>query len=149
MVNYASNVQRGTKGGGRKAQLEQELIGNAVERTNEIGSNNGSVQRTNVGSTEHKVTRRRMRHLGIKQGRRLRQKSEMLNWYAASAYRPSQVKSYWQKALDAEHDRYQLPEPYAEYDDNPTSTQYGLVETALQNYTKSKSRLSSQITVGA
>lgn len=85
----------------------------------------------------------------IHQGKRQRTKHELLNYYAASAYRPDHVTSYWQKALDQEHDRYNLPDPYREYaDNNPTSTQYGLVDTAVKNYAKSRRRLSDTVAVG-
>jgi hypothetical protein len=86
--------------------------------------------------------------LHISQGRRQRDPNDMLNWYAASAYRPQNVTSYWQKALDAEHDRYELPDSYQEYEDNPTTNQYGLVSTAVKNYSQSRRRLSDYVAVG-
>lgn len=118
-----------------------------MAKADEIGSNNGSVQRED-GSGEKRQRVRRSRQLFISQGRRQRDKSDLLNWYAASAYRPQNVQSFWQKALDAEHDRYELPESYAEYNDNPTTNQYGLVSTAMKNYTQSRRRLSDFVAVG-
>lgn len=92
---------------------------------------------------------RRSRQLFISQGKRQRKPNDLLNWYAASAYRPDHVQSFWQKALDAEHDRYQLPDVYADYNsENPTSNQYGLVSTALRNYSASRRRLSDHVAVG-
>lgn len=86
--------------------------------------------------------------LHISQGKRQRKPQDLLNWYAASAYRPDNVTSYWQKALDAEHDRYELPDAYQEYEDNPTTNQYGLVSTAVKNYSQSRRRLSDYVAVG-
>ena len=70
-----------------------------------------------------------------------------MTWYAAAAYRPSQVRSQWQRALDIEHDRYELPDVYKAYKDEPIASQYGLVDLAVKNYAASRRRLSSVINV--
>lgn len=123
------------------------MIQTQVAHQDEIGSANGSASRT--GGAPDRVKRvRQASVLSLRQGKRLRAKNEQVNWYAASAYGPKKVKSFWQEALDAEHERTQLPDSYDPYEDNPTNSQYGLIETALKNYTTSRSRLSSMVPVG-
>jgi hypothetical protein len=154
MVKYTGNKPRGveanSKGGAnpRLKALEEELIGSTVAATDEIGAANGSTQVT-AGDKSKQLRVKRARSLHISQGKRQREPNDQLNWYAASAYNHDNVKSYWQKALDAEHYRHELPEAYSDYtSNNGTTNQFGLVQTAMKNYTKSKSRLSDSIVVG-
>lgn len=148
MVRYQSNPQRGEKSSNRRAELESELIGNVAEKIEDLGSYNGSVQKE-TPKGEVGARKRGARLLSIQQGKRQRQKTDFLNWYAASYYRPKNVQSYWQKALDAEHDRYNIPDSYADYStDTGVTNQYGLVETAQRNYMKSRARLSGLLQVG-
>jgi hypothetical protein len=124
-------------------------MGSTAQKNDEIGSTNGSAQRPSGGGRDKRARMKNSRSLMIKQGKRLRKKDDTLAWYAASAYGPEKVRSHWQKALDTEHNRYELPDPYKDYtSDNPTSTQYGLVETAVKNYAKSRRRLSDTVQVG-
>lgn len=118
-----------------------------MAHNDEVGSANGSVMKED-GGPQKKQRVQRSRQLFISQGRRQRKPNELLNWYAASAYRPEKVTSFWQKALDAEHDRYELPDVYEDYDNNPTTSQYGLVSTSVKNYAKSRRRLSDYVAVG-
>ena len=152
MTRYASNKPRGvessSKKTSRKQDLENELISSTAAHNDELGSNNGSVMKED-GSQEKRARVKNARQFFISQGKRQRKPNDLLNWYAASAYRPEKVKSHWQRALDSEHDRYEVPDVYSDYSkNNPTTNQYGLVETALKNYSKSKNRLSSSLTVG-
>ena len=152
MPTYASNKPRGVessskKGNNRLQDLEDELITKAAAKTDEIGAVNGSTQKEGGGPTK-KQRVESARQLFISQGKRQRKPSDLLNWYAAAAYRPENVTSFWQKALDAEHDRYELPDVYEEYNDNPTTSQYGLVSTSVKNYAQSRRRLSDFVAVG-
>jgi len=118
-----------------------------VAHNDEIGSANASANKEDGGPDKRqRVKRARMLH--ISQGKRQRQGTDLLNWYAAAAYRPDNVRSYWQKALDAEHDRHELPDTYKDYEDNPTTNQYGLVSTSVKNYSQSRRRLSDYVAVG-
>ena len=153
MVKHAANHPRGVANqssgkSSRRQALEDELIKGVGAHQDEIGANNGSIHVTHGGGSDKKTRMKKASFLKLKQGKRQRKSTDLLNWYAASAYRPKKVKSFWQDALDAEHDRYDLPDAYKEYEENPTTNQYGLVDTALKNYTASRSRLSSQISVG-
>ena len=151
MVKYASNPRRGassSKSGGRLKDLEEELFQNAGARNDEIGSANGSAQMPEQGAPDKQQRVQRARQFFITQGKRKRPPEMSLNWYAASAYRPENVTSYWQKAMDAEHDRHELPDVYSDYYDNPTTNQYGLVSTAVKNFSKSRRRLSDYVAVG-
>ena len=122
-------------------------MGHKAARSDKIGSANHS-SNPPPKDPERVQRTKRARNLSIKQGRRLRDKQDLMVWYAASAYRPEEVRSRWQRALDVEHDRYELPDVYKDYKDEPTASQYGLVDTAVRNFVKSRRRLSSVINVG-
>jgi hypothetical protein len=86
--------------------------------------------------------------LMIKQGKRLRNPNNMLATYAASQIKPDNVKSEWQKALDMEHKRHQIPDIYKDYKETPIASQMGLAQTAMRNYKSSRNRLRDITPVG-
>ncbi len=83
-----------------------------------------------------------------KQGFRRRHPSTMLNQYAGVVKTTKNPKLKWEEYIAAENERVQLPETTKKGRNEYVANQMGLVQTAMENYVKSKEKLSAIVPVG-
>ncbi len=83
-----------------------------------------------------------------KQGFRRRHPSKMLNEYAGVVKTTTNPKMKWEEHIAAENERVQLPETTKKGRNIYAANQMGLVETALENFVKSKEKLNAIVAVG-
>jgi hypothetical protein len=69
----------------------------------------------------------------------------MAKFFAAHQHDPRQAKTYYEKMLDDEHERYQLVEQFNGQRESPITTQFGLVDLAQKNYKSSRNRIASVV----
>lgn len=83
-----------------------------------------------------------------KLGFRRRHPSRLLNEYAGVVRTNNNPKMKWEQYITAENERVQLPETTRKGRNVYAANQMGLVETALQNFVKSKEKLNAIVAVG-
>ena len=83
-----------------------------------------------------------------RQGFRRRHPSTMLNQFAGVVRTTTSPKMKWEQYIEAENERVQLPETTKKGRNEYVANQMGLVETALENYVKSKEKLNAIVSVG-
>ena len=83
-----------------------------------------------------------------RQGFRRRHPSTMLNQFAGVVKTTTSPKMKWEQYIEAENERVQLPETTKKGRNEYVANQMGLVETALENYVKSKEKLNAIVSVG-
>jgi hypothetical protein len=69
----------------------------------------------------------------------------MAKFFAAHQHDPRHAKTYYEKMLDDEHERYQLVEQFNGQRESPITTQFGLVDLAQKNYKSSRNRIASVV----
>lgn len=83
-----------------------------------------------------------------RQGFRRRHPNTMLNQFAGVVRTTASPKMKWEQYIEAENERVQLPETTKKGRNEYVANQMGLVETALENYVKSKEKLNAIVSVG-
>jgi hypothetical protein len=128
-------------------ELEAELSANdkavqstySVEAGRDVQTDLTSWQRQALGNQEQ---------FAQKQGFRRRHPSRLLNEYAGVVKTNKNPKMKWEEYIDAENERIQLPETTKKGRNVYMANQMGLVRTAMENYVKSREKLSSIVPVG-
>lgn len=133
--------------GAKTRELEEELTQKAhktsstysVEAGRDVQSDLTPWQKQALGSKDR---------FAIKQGFRRRHPSLLLNQFAGIAKTNLAPKMKWEQFVEAENERVQLPETTKKARNEYASNQMGLVETALQNFAKSKEKLNAIVAIG-
>lgn len=111
----------------------------SVEAGRDIQTDLTSWQRQALGNQEQFAQR---------QGFRRRHPSKMLNEYAGVVKTNKNPKMKWEEFIAAENERVQLPETTKKGRNVYAANQMGLVQTAMENYAKSREKLSAIVPVG-
>ncbi len=83
-----------------------------------------------------------------KQGFRRRHPSKLLGEFATVVKTNKNPKMKWEECMAAENERVQLPETTKKGRNEYIANQMGLVQTAMENYAKSREKLSAIVPVG-
>lgn len=111
----------------------------SVEAGRDVQTDLTSWQRQALGNQEQFAQR---------QGFRRRHPSKMLNEYAGVVKTTRDPKLKWEEYIAAENERVQLPETTKKGRNEYATNQMGLVQTAMENYVKSREKLSAIVPVG-
>lgn len=84
----------------------------------------------------------------ITNGFRRRHPSKLLNQFAGVVKTNLNPKMQWEQRIDEENERVQLPETVKKGANVYAANQMGLVQVAVDNYVKSKEKLSAIVAVG-
>lgn len=131
----------------RVAALERELQADginkqstfSVEAGRDVQSDLTTGQRRLLGSTTAFMT---------KQGYRRRHPLNALSEYAGLARTNVTPRTRYEQFMQETHERVQLPEIVKKSRNEFSPNQMGLVETATENFAKSKQKLSALIPIG-
>lgn len=85
----------------------------------------------------------------IRQGFRRRHPHRVLNQFTAVVQGSTNPTEQWENAMIEDTERAELPEWYKKTNNAGYATQIGLVQTALQNFKKSKHKLTSGHLIGS
>lgn len=127
----------------RAKELEAELIANEAQKTQAIDS--GRVTTPTTFST-HAAEQNRI--FQIKQGVRRRHPSRLLQNSTTIVDGTDNADTAIERAFLHEQERQDVPEGYRPEREDMLANQFGLVTTALDNYTKSKFKLVRMHPVG-
>lgn len=111
----------------------------SVEAGRDVQTDLTSWQRQALGNQEQ---------FAVRQGFRRRHPNTMLNQYAGVVKTTQNPKMKWEEYIAAENERVQLPETTKKGRNAYSTNQMGLVQTALENYVKSREKLSAIVSVG-
>jgi len=111
----------------------------SVEAGRDVQTDLTSWQRQALGNQEQFAQR---------QGFRRRHPSTMLNQFAGVVKTTKSPKLKWEEFIAAENERVQLPETTIKGRNVYAANQMGLVRTAMENYAKSREKLSAIVPVG-
>jgi len=84
----------------------------------------------------------------IRQGFRRHHPTRTLSTYSSSLLNGKNPKMTWEKAIDDETKRTEIPQAYKKAQNQMMVNQIGLVKTALENYQKSENRMQMTNMVG-
>jgi hypothetical protein len=84
----------------------------------------------------------------IRSGFRRRHPNRLLGQYAGVVKTTKNPKMHYEEFMEAENERTQLPETTKKARNVYANNQLGLVQTALENYVKSREKLSAIVSVG-
>jgi len=110
----------------------------SVDAGRDVQTNLTAWQRSALGNVEQFAT---------KQGFRRHHPYRLLNQFAANQ-RNANPRQRWEEFINAENERIQLPETVKKANNVYAANQMGLVQTALDNFVKSKEKLNSVVPVG-
>lgn len=131
---------KGPGGDQRRADLENDLIGDEVTKNQEMETgrrhvNEGTAFQTNANSAN--------RTLAIQQGFRRRHPHRVLGQFDGVMKTTSTAASTWEQALLHETKRVDLPKEFRpKGDGDGMVNQVGVVTTALENFKASKGKFS-------
>ncbi len=133
--------------GAKSRALEAELSAStkavsstySVEAGRDVQTQLTPWQRQALGNTQQ---------FAQQQGFRRRHPRTMLNQFAGVVKTTTSPKMKWEQYIEAENERVELPESTKKGRNEYMANQMGLVQTALENYVKSKEKLNSIVSVG-
>jgi ribosomal protein L35AE/L33A len=130
----------------RRADLEKDLIGEELELKMEMETGRRHV---NEGSKYQQRVRKQNKMLSIQQGFRRRHPNRVLNQYQGIVKTTSSASSLWEKALQYETKRVDMPKDFRPRDDTDGMVnQMGVVTTALDNYKASRNKFQRMHLIG-
>ena len=131
---------KGPGGDQRRADLENDLIGDEVTKNHEMETGRRHV---NEGTTFQQNANRANRTLAIQQGFRRRHPHRVLGQFDGIMKTTSTAASTWEQALLHETKRVDLPKEFRpKGDGDGMVNQVGVVTTALENFKASKGKFS-------
>lgn len=128
----------------RKKQLEDDLVGDIINNKQEKETGKYANKTNSFARGQYEANR----IFQIKQGRRRRHPHRVLAQFEQITKETENASSAWEKALMHEQQRVEVPQEYKAKDSGMVANQVGLVTTALDNYTKSKSKFERVAPVG-
>lgn len=128
----------------RRKELEDELVGEIVNKKQVVESGKYENTHTKTG----RAAREQNRIFQIRQGRRRRHPDRVLAQFQQIVKETENASSAWEKALMHEQQRVEVPQEYKARDSGMVANQVGLVTTALDNYMKSKGKFERVAPVG-
>lgn len=127
----------------RAKELEAELIGNEAQKTQNIDS--GHVRKE---TPRNQQIAQQTRMFQIRQGVRRRHPQRLLNNATTIVEGTDNAETAMERAFMHEQERKEVPAEYRPDREDMLANQFGLVTTALDNYTKSKFKLVRMHPVG-
>ena len=127
----------------RRKALEEELIGNVIDKQEDIDTGKPKVHNPRAVRGESLTNQ-----FQIKQGIRRRHPKRVLHQYQGVAGGTENIESGWEKALMKGQKRATLSDEYKVDSSSMLVNQIGVVSTALDNYKHSKGRFTRTVQVG-
>lgn len=133
--------------GAKTKALEEELSKKNAQTSSTYSVEAGRDVQTDLTSWQRQALGNQQQ-FAVKQGFRRRHPSHMLNQFAGIAKTNTSPKMKWEQYIEAENERVQLPETTKKGRNVYANNQMGLVETAFENFVKSKQKLNAIVAVG-
>lgn len=131
----------------RVAALEKELQADGYQKQSTFTVDAGRDVQTNLTTGQRKLLGSTIAFM-TKQGHRKRHPINALSQYAGLAKTNLTPKTRYEQLMQETHERVQLPDIVKKSRNEYSVNQVGLVETATQNFAKSKQKLSAMIPIG-
>lgn len=131
----------------RTKALEEELAEKNVNTQSTYSVEAGRDVQTDLNQWQ-KQALGNQEQFAIRQGFRRRHPLTMLNQFSTVVKTNKNPKMKWEQFMEAENERVQLPAHTKKARNIYVANQMGLVQTALENFTKSKEKLNSIVSVG-
>ena len=133
---------------GRTKELEDELSGNIVNQESRYSVEAGRDVMTDLTPWQRQALAFTTGRFAIKQGFRRHHPNRTLSSYSSALSNHKNPRFGWEKAIEEETKRTQIPRVYKKAEHPMAVNQLGLVETALKNYNNSRSRMQMVNMVG-
>ncbi len=131
----------------RVAALERELQADGIQKQSTFSVEAGRDVQSDLTKGQRKLLGATTQFM-TKQGFRRRHPSNALSQYAGLARTNTSPKTRYEQFMLETHEHVQLPEIVKKSRNEFSPNQMGLVETATQNFAKSKQKLSALIPIG-
>jgi len=128
----------------RRSALEEELIGQITNQAAAVETGKGE----NVSDPYSARIESQNYIFNIRQGVRMRHPDRVLSQYQGIREGTESAETIWEQALIHEDTRNEIPEEYKVKGADMAANQMGLVQTALNNFARSKSRFNKSTVVG-
>jgi len=128
----------------RRSALEEELIGQITEQAAAVETGRGE----NVSDPFSARIESANYMFNIRQGTRMRHPDRVLSQHQGISEGTEAAETVWEQALIHDDTRTEIPEEYKPKGMDMAASQMGLVQTALDNFAKSKSRFNKTTVVG-
>ena len=134
-----------TSATGRASELEKDLIGEEVEQKTLIESGRKNV---NEGTPFQQQARQRSRTFNVQSGFRRRHPLTVLSNFTGVTQSSEGVSSVWEKEMQSETDRFEMPKEFTPNRDVGMTNQLGVSDVARKNFNGMTPKLSKMHLVG-